>query len=460
MHHYDLIVVGTGSGNMIVDDTFADLDVAIVEHGRFGGTCVNVGCIPTKIFAYTADVADTIRAAATFDLDAHLDKARWSDIQSRVFDRIDAMAEGGEQYRVSDDDNDNVTVHLGHARFTGPRALRVERTDGSGHDDISADRIVLATGGRPLVPEPVASAGVPYETSDTIMRVAEFPRRLAVLGGGYIAAEFAHIFAALGAEITIIDKADRLLGPQDETVAERFTELVGKRYDVRSGRELTEVARSGDGVRLTLDDGAVVEADTLLVAIGRVPNGDRLDLDKAGVDVHDDGRIVVDAQQRTTAEGVFALGDASTGIALKHVANREAKTVQHNLRHPDDLHETDHTAIPSAIFTAPQIASVGATEQSCRDDGLDYTSSVVPYSDTAYGWAMEDESGFCKVLAERGTGRILGAHLMGPQASILIQPLVLAMACGLDAATVAEKPFWIHPALSEVVENTLRGLET
>jgi mycothione reductase len=458
MHHYDLVVIGTGSGNSIVDDAFRDLDVAIVEHGSFGGTCVNVGCIPTKMFAYTAEVADAVRAAGTYNLDARLDNVRWSEVQRRVLGRIDGIAEEGERYRI--EDSPNVTVHLGHARFTGTRTLRVERTDGSGHDDISADQIVIAAGGRPLVPEPVASSGAPFETSDTVMRMREVPRRLTILGGSYIAAEFAHIFGALGAEVTIIDQADRLLGPQDETVAERFTELARRRYDVRTGREVAEVASTGGGgVRVTLDDGAVLDADTLLVAVGRVPNSDRLDLDAAGVEVRDNGSIIVDGQQRTTAEGVWALGDISTPIQLKHVANREAKVVAHNLCHPDDLWETDHSALPSAIFTSPQIASVGATEQDCRDDGLDYVTGIAAYSDVAFGWAMQDEDGFCKVLAERGTGRLLGAHIMGPNASILIQPLVLAMVCGIDVTTVATRPYWIHPALTEVVENALRAVD-
>ena len=379
-------------------------------------------------------------------------------MQRRVLGRIDGIAEDGRRYRI--EESPNVTVHLGHARFTGVRTLRVERTDGSGHDDISADRIVIAAGGRPLVPEPVASSGVPFETSDTVMRMDEVPRRLTILGGSYIAAEFAHIFDALGSEVTIIDKADRLLGPQDETVAERFTELARHRYAVHTGREVAQVVPNGErGVRLTLDDGVVLDADALLVAVGRVPNGDRLDLDACGVEVRDNGSIVVDAHQRTTADGVWALGDISTPVQLKHVANREAKVVAHNLLHPDDLWETDHSAVPSAIFTSPQIASVGATEQDCRDEGLDYTSGVAAYSDVAFGWAMQDEDGFCKILAERGSGRLLGAHIMGPHASILIQSVVLAMVCGIDATTVATRPYWIHPALTEVVENALRRLE-
>lgn len=210
---------------------------------------------------------------------------------------------------------------------------------------------------------------------------------------------------------------------------------------------------------LTLDDGSTVEADMLLVAAGRIPNGDRLDLGAAGIRTHDDGRIVVDEHQHTTAEGVFALGDVCTPVPLKHVANREAEVVSHNLRHPQDLIGADHDLVPSAVFTRPEIASIGATEEECRDRGGTFLVGTASYADVAYGWAMEDTTGFCKVLAEPGTGRLLGAHIMGPQAAILIQPLVLAMTRGIDALSLAEEPYWIHPALTEVVENALLDLD-
>lgn len=456
MRHHDLVVIGTGSGNAVVDDSFAHLDVGIVEHGHFGGTCLNAGCIPTKMLAHTADVAQAVRGSATFDLDARLDGSRWPDVRERVFGRLDRHARDGRRFRVHD--CDHVTVHDGHARFTGPRTLRIERADGTGADDVSADRIVVATGGRPVVPEPVASSGVAFETSDTVMRMPRLPERLAVLGGGYIAVELAHVFGSLGVQVTVVDVADTLLGGQDEDVARRFTELARERWDVRTGRELTAVDAAGDGVRLTLDDGGTVEADTLLVAVGRVPNGDRMDLPKAGIDTHDDGRIVVDAQLRTTADGVWAFGDVSTAVPLKHVANREAAIVAHNLLHPEDPRETDDTPVPAAVFSDPQVASVGLTEQDCRDAGLDWTAGVTEYADTAYGWAMQDPPGFVKVLAERGTGRLLGAHLLGPHASMLVQPLVVALTCGIDVRTLAERPYWIHPALTEVVENALRAV--
>ncbi|MFD5142076.1 mycothione reductase [Streptomyces sp. NPDC058401] len=456
MRQHDLVVVGAGSGNAVIGDAFAGLDVAIVEEKWFGGTCLNAGCIPSKMFAYAAHVARTVGEADTYDVGAELLGVRWRAMRDRVFRRLDAEREEGRRGRRADA---SVTVYEGTARFTGPRELRIERADGSGSVDVGARQIVIAAGGRPLVPPPVLRSSLPYETSDTVMRIEAPPRRLAVLGGGYIAAELAEVFAAAGSSVVIVEKEERLLGPQDETVAERFTELARSRYDLRLGREVTAVGGRPGALRLTLDDDTTVEADLLLVAAGRVPNSDRLNLDAAGVATHDDGRIVVDAYQRTTAEGVFALGDICTPVPLKHVANREAQVVAHNLRHPDDLIAADHELVPAAVFTSPQIASIGATEQDCRDRGIDPLVGEARYADIAYGWAMEDTTGFCKVFAERGTGRLLGAHLMGPQAATLIQPLVLAMTLGIDAPTLAGSAYWIHPALTELVEKALLDLD-
>lgn len=462
MAHHDLVVIGTGSGNTFLDERFADLDVALIEHGVFGGTCLNVGCIPTKMYVYASDVAELVRHAATYGVDASVDKVRWTDIRDRVFGRIDPISDGGRSYRV--DRSPNVTVYFGHARFTGERALAVDRTDGSGTDTLSADRVVVAAGSRPAVPPVVAESGVAFETSDTVMRVDAVPRRLAILGGGYIGAEFAHVFSALGAEVTVVARGPRLLRHLDETLSQRFTEIAGGRWDCRLGRQVTALSGDGSGgpgeVVLTLDDGAEIVADTLLVATGRIPNGDRMDLDRAGISVHADGRVAVDTHQRSlSAEGVWALGDVSSPYQLKHVANHEAKIVGHNLANPDDLRETDHAHVPAAVFTDPQIASVGLTEADARAAGHDVTVKVQAFGDVAFGWAMEDTTGLCKIVAERGTGRLLGAHLIGPQASTLVQPLVQAMVFGLDARRMATGQYWIHPALPEVVENALLGLE-
>jgi len=451
-HHHDLVVVGTGSGNMVVDSSFADLDVAFVEEEqRFGGTCLNVGCIPTKMFAHTADLVSEIRAAGTFDVRAELAGVSWPAVRDRVFGRVDPIARDSRRSRA---DTDGVTVHTGTAVFTGPRELDV---DG---DRVTADRIVLAVGSRPVVPPPVTDSGLPYETSNSVMHLEDLPARLVVLGGGYIAAELAHVFASLGTDVTIVESADTLLGGQDEQVASTFGELAATRYTVHLGRELTELRGTPGDLEIVLDDGTRIGADTLLVATGRRPNGDRLDLARAGVDTHDDGRIAVDEYQRTSAEGVWALGDCSTPVPLKHVANREADVVRHNLLHPDDLRSTRHDVVPAAVFTDPQIAAVGATEAELRDRGVAYTRSSADYADTAFGWALEEPVGFCTLYADPTTGHLLGAHILGPDAPVLIQPLVVAMTLGIPAKDLVDQPYWIHPALTEVVQQALLGLRS
>jgi mycothione reductase len=173
------------------------------------------------------------------------------------------------------------------------------------------------------------------------------------------------------------------------------------------------------------------------------------------VAVHDDGRIVVDEYQRTTVDRIWALGNVCSPYQLKHVSNHEARVVAHNLARPDDLVAADHRYVPSAVFTHPQLATVGLTEEQAREQGLDYVRAVQAFGDVAYGWAMEDTTGMAKVLADRTTGRLLGAHLMGPHSSSLIQPLVHAMSFGQAARDVAQGQYWIHPALAEVVENAL-----
>ena len=200
----------------------------------------------------------------------------------------------------------------------------------------------------------------------------------------------------------------------------------------------------------------------VLVATGRVPNGDLLDAELAGVEVTDDGQVVVDEYQRTTARGIFALGDVSSDYQLKHVANHEMRVVKHNLLQDwddtDALVPSDHRYVPSAVFTDPQIACVGLTENEARAKGLKIKVKIQDFGDVAYGWAMEDTTGICKIIVEDDTGEILGAHIMGHQASTLIQPLIQAMTFGLGGQDMARGQYWIHPALPEVIENALLAL--
>ena len=458
METYDLAIIGTGSGNSILDDRYAGKRTALCEQGTFGGTCLNVGCIPTKMFVYAAEVATTIRDAARFGVDAHIDRVRWDDIVSRVFGRIDPIALSGEGYRRS---APNVDVYDRHTRFgpVGSDGRYLLRTDAG--DEFTADQVVIAAGSRPTIPSAILASDVAYHTSDTIMRIAELPEHIAIVGSGFVAAEFAHVFSALGVRVTLVIRGSCLLRHCDDTICERFTRIAATKWELRTHRNVARGFNRGSGVALELDDGSTLDADLLLVATGRLPNADLLDAGQAGVDV-EIGRVVVDEYQRTSARGVFALGDVSSPYQLKHVANHEARVVQHNLLcdwdDTDSMTMTDHRFVPSAVFTDPQLAGVGLTENQARAQGLDISVAIQDYGDVAYGWAMEDTTGIVKLIAERNSGRLLGAHIMGHQASSIIQPLIQAMSFGLTARQMARGQYWIHPALPEVVENALLGL--
>jgi mycothione reductase len=458
METYDIAIIGTGSGNTILDDRFAGKRIAMCEHGTFGGTCLNVGCIPTKMFVYAAEVAATIRDAARFGIDAHIDRIRWDDIVSRVFGRIDPISLSGEDFRRS---APNVDMYGRHTRF-GPvqsDGRYLLRTDAG--DEFTAEKVVIAAGSRPVVPSAILASGVRYHTSDTIMRIPELPEHIAIVGGGYVAAEFAHIFSALGVRVTLIARGSTMLRHSDDTICERFTRIAAAKWELRTHRSVARAADRGAGVALELDDGSTMNADLLLVATGRLSNGDLLDAEQAGVEV-EDGRVAVDEYQRTTARGVFALGDVSSPYQLKHVANHEARVVQHNLLQDwddtDSMTMTDHRFVPAAVFTDPQLASVGLTENQARARDFKISVAIQNYGDVAYGWAMEDTTGIVKLIAERNSGCLLGAHIMGHQASSIIQPLVQAMRSGMTAHEMARGQYWIHPALPEVVENALLAL--
>jgi mycothione reductase len=452
--NYDLIIVGTGSGNSVINDEMDSWKIAIVERWTFGGTCLNRGCIPSKMLVYAADVAESAAHDNTtkYGVTTEFHSADWPAIVQRVYRRIDPIAEGGRQYREG---LPHVTVYEGDANFVGERTLEVNGVT------ISGDRIVLANGARSFIPDIPGIDQVPYETSDTILRTAHQPKHLIVLGGGYIAAELSHVFRSLGSRVTIINRGHRMLRMQDYDVSKRYTELAADRFELVLGAHVERVYMTADGigVRVSTDDGeVVVEGDSLLVAAGRTPNGDDIGAEAGGVEIGADDRVIVDRYGRTSASGVWALGDVNGRYQLKHMANGEAKVVQHNLLHPDDLRELDRRPAPSAVFGSPQIGAVGLTEMQAMELGQPIAVISQDYSSAAYGWALEDTTGFCKLIGDPATRTLLGAHVIGYQASMLVQLLVQGMHLGNTVDEMATGQVWIHPALSEVVEQALLKL--
>ena len=346
---YDLVIVGAGTGNALPAEEFAGWRIAVVEAGRFGGTCLNRGCIPSKMLVYTADVARTVQDAGRFGLNARWEGADWAAIRDRVFGRIDPLHEQAVSFRRMN----GVDVFLGEARFVAPKVLRV------GDDVLRGERFVLATGSRPRIPPVAGLADSPYLTSDNVMRLDSLPKSMVVLGSGYVAAETSHIFGSLGTEVTIVGRAAHLLSRHDADVRARFTEQYRQRFDLRLGSTVERVSATDAGVRLDLATPAgaqQVEAEVLMVAAGRIPNSDRIDVAATGVEVDEHGHVRTDDTYETSVPGIWAFGDLANHFQLKHMANAEARLVRHNLLHPDRPRRATFPVVPSAVFADPQVA--------------------------------------------------------------------------------------------------------
>jgi mycothione reductase len=448
---YDLVVLGAGSGNMLFGSELDSLRTAVIESDRFGGTCLNRGCIPSKMLVVAADAVRAVTDGQRLGVHATLDRIDWPAIRARVFDRIDPLHDRALDFRR----RNGVDVFLEPARFVAPRVLQVR------DDQLTADRMVVAVGSRPVVPDIAGLDAVAYHTTDTIMRIEEIPESLLVIGGGYVAAELGHVFDAFGADVTIIQRGPSLLSTEDEQVSARFTELAQNRLRVLVDTQTISVEARRPGVAVTVEQNGrieVLEAAALLVATGRRPNTDLLDVAAGHLQVDEHGHLVTDDAYRTSVPGVWALGDVANHFQLKHMANAEMRVVRHNLTHGDAPRRLTHGVVPHAIFADPQVASSGLTEQEARRGGVEYVVALRPYADVAYGWALEDTTSFVKLLADPTRRTLLGAHIIGPQAATLLQPLVQAMMLGQTVDQLAHDVLYVHPALPEVLEQALLEL--
>ncbi len=453
MNSFDVMVIGSGSGLEIsAEASDRGLSVAVVEEGPFGGTCLNRGCIPSKILIHCADVMETIQRAGLFGIKASVESVDWGFIIRRAVDEIDGDAASIER---GNRQAPNITVFKGRGRFVGKKALEVNG------ERISAETVLIAAGTRPWVPDIPGLNDVPYITSDQALRLPEQPRRLAILGGGYIAAEMAHFFGALGTEVTLIHRGPTMLRAEDEDVARRFTGVYQRRFNLLLNAQVSRAYRQGDEIALEVSVGGhtvKLATDAFLLATGRVPNTDQLAVTETGVEVDGRGFVRTDQYLETGMPGVWAVGDIVGKYLLKHSANLEAAYAANNIFNPDSKVPVNYHAMPHAIFASPQIGSVGLTEQEAKETGIPYAVATYDYYDTAYGSSIEDRDGFAKVLANSETGEILGSHIIGTDASILIQEVANAMRMGLGTDAITQS-IYVHPALSEVVQRAFGELQ-
>ena len=460
MEEFDFLVIGSGSG-LDVANVAANRgqSVAVVEKGPLGGTCLNRGCIPSKMLLYHADVLETIERAGEFHIDAEVADIGFADIISEVNEEVEGDAESIRHGLRSSSQHE---LFKGTGRFVDERT--VELVDGEKEGvQLRAETVLIAAGTRPSVPDVDGIEEVDYLTSTEALQLETLPDHLVIVGGGYIAAELGHFFGAFGSEVTIIGRRPNLLPEADDEVAEAFTRRYADRFNVHTGHAVTTVSDDGNTVTVEahpyeygdqggiVDDGdtVTVAGDELLVAAGRIPNTDTLDLDTTGVKTDEKGFVETDEYLRTTADGIWALGDIVGEYLLKHNANHEAQAVVRNM-FGDELQPVDYTAMPFAVFASPEVAGVGAREEELQEAGQEYATNTYRYEDTARGDAMKAE-GFVKVLINLD-GDILGCHIIGPDASTLVQEVVVAMKIGSGTVQDIRDSVHIHPALPEVVQ--------
>ena len=455
MEKYDLIVIGSGSGLDVANVAAAsDMDVCIIEKGALGGTCLNRGCIPSKIIIHSADLAMNIRRAADFGIHVSGIEVDFASIIARASRIVDQDSAGIEDALLHHVENPHLIQ--GEAQFMSEKTLRV------GDRTLKADKILIASGTRPQVPDIPGLSDSGFITSDEALRLQKQPAELIILGGGFIAAELGHFFGALGTRVRVIHRRPLLLRHEDEEVAAKFTEVFGRHHDVITNVTPVQVGRSGDRFVVTTEDNRTgerldIDGDTLLVATGRVPNTDMLNLGSTGVKVNDQGFVRVDEYLETDTKGIYALGDVVGRYLYKHNANHEAQYAYWNMvlghRVP-----VDYSAMPHAVFSYPQVASVGLTEQQCVARKIAYSAGICRYADTGMGSALQEEDGFVKLLVEREDGKILGCHIIGPESPTLIQEAVVAMQSGKGTIGNILHPIHVHPALPEVLSRAASSL--
>ena len=453
MADFDLVVIGGGTGNNVAAAAAeAGLDTALVEPGPLGGTCLNRGCNPSKMLIQAANAVNHVQEAERFHVDATLDGIDTAGVVDEMDDLLGGLAETMEaNYR----DKENLTLFDEYTEFVGERALDL------GGETVTSERVVVATGSQPIVPPIDGLDAVDYLTSQDALYLRDPPESLVILGGGYIAVELGYYFESMDTDVTIVEMMDSLVPREDGEVAAAFTEIAAERHTVYTGHRVTAVEERGEdhAVHAETEDGEelTVAGSEVLVALGRRPTSDGLGLEAAGIETDDRGFIETNEYLETTADNVWAQGDVAGNALFKHSGDYETRYTIANAVH-GERRAVDFAAMPHTIFTEPQIAGVGSTEEELEDADTEYKIGRAAYSESAMGRAKKLDEGFVKVLAAPD-GEIVGTHIIGYEASTLLHEAVVAMRHGLGVDAVAGT-IHAHPTLSKVVEAAFRDVST
>jgi mycothione reductase len=459
LKEYDFIAVGSGSVLEIINaiaEENPNVKVAVIDKDEPGGICLTRGCIPSKILLYSAEVVRTIENAEEFGIDVDLKSIDFRAVMERmrrlIGRDIDSIRQGLSH-------SENLDYYKTTAEFTAPYTLKV------GDDTITAKTIFLCTGSKPIIPKIDGLVDAGYETSDTLIKMNRLPESVAIVGGGYIAAEYGHFLAAMGSKVTIVGRNPQFIPEEEPEISALAKKELQKHLTILTNHEVRRIEKTSASKKKTIAINretrkeVEVVTDEILVAAGRGPNTDILHPERAGIKTDTKGWILVNEYMETSQPNIWALGDADGKYLFKHVANYETTIVYLNTIRKKNV-KVDYRAVPHAVFMYPEIASVGLKEEEAiAKYGLrNVLIGVYRYEDTAKGLALGVKDYFVKVLVEGSTMKILGAHIIGPHASILIQEIINQMNTPTQNVAPITEGMHIHPALSEVVQRTFGNL--
>ena len=452
---FDAIVIGTGQSGPSLADRLAEegMKTAVLERSLFGGTCVNVGCTPTKALVASARAAHMARRGAEFGVafqgPVSVDMKR---VKARKDDIVRASTEGVENWLES---TPNVTVYRGHGRFESARTVSVNG------EVLEADKIFLNVGTRALAPQMPGLKDIDYLTNSTMMEVDFLPRHLIIIGGSYIGLEFAQMYRRFGSEVTVIERGDRLIKRDDEDVSETIREFLEREgINFRLNAECVRFARSGDEIAAGVECAAgapEVVGSHVLLAIGRVPNTDDLGLEQAGVEVDERGYVRVDDELRTNVPGIWALGDCNGKGAFTHTSYNDYEIVAANL-FDHDPRRVDDRILCYGLFVDPPLGRVGITEQQARASGRRVLMGKRMMTRVGRARERSETDGFIKILVDADSEQILGAAILGIGGDEVVHTLLTAMYAKLPY-TVVSRAVHIHPTVAELIPTVLQDLQ-
>ena len=455
---YDAIIIGAGQAGVPLARSLAQAgwQTALVEREHVGGTCYNEGCTPTKTMIASARVAYLSRRAADYGVATGAVSVDMAAVRQRKRDLVASWRAGSER-RLRE--TNNLDLLTAEARFVGPHELEVLQS-GKDRRVIEAERVFINSGARPSIPDLPGLSQVPFFTSTTIMELDRVPEHLLILGGGYIAVEFGQMFRRFGSEVTVVQRRDSLLPREDTDVAEAIATILNEDgIELVLGSDARSVAAGSDGevsLEVVTSSGVhTLTASHLLVATGRIPNTEALDLAAAGLEVGRGGYIPVNERLETNVSGIYALGDVKGGPAFTHISYDDYRIIRTNLLEKGDATITGRL-VPYTVFTDPQLGRVGLTEREAQEKGLDVRVLTLPMNYVARALEVDESRGFMKAVVERTTDRIVGFAVLGIDGGEIMAVVEVAMMGGVTASTLKDAVF-AHPTLAESLNNLFAG---